>query len=253
MRFGLCGKISQIDEAEKLGFEYLEVPLNGLAAMTEEEFNQACNQVNQAKIKVERCNLLFPKTLALLQLNEKQQMEMLDYLETAFSRMHRLGADIAVFGSGKSRNLPSFMSYREGFERLVAVTRKTADVAAKYGITIAIESLNHDETNMLNTLIEGEMLVSVVSKDNVKLLSDMFHMVKNNEDFAEITMIREIVHTHIAIRDTRCYPVQCDPDIDAFFAALHQIGYQGTMSIEGKTEHMQEDSIRSLNTLRSYK
>lgn len=252
MRFGLCGKISQIAEAEKLGFEYLEVPLNGLASMTEEEFSLSCEQVDRAGIKVERCNLLFPKTMALLEQDERQQREMQDYLETAFARMRRLGADIAVFGSGKSRNIPASLGYREALGRLVAVTRTTADIAAKYGVAIAIETLNHAETNLLNILTEGEMLVTMVAKDNVKLLADMYHMVKNNEDFAEIVMIKEIVHTHIAIRDTRGYPVECDPDIDAFFSALHQIGYTGTMSIEGKTEHFEEDSIRSLKTMRSY-
>jgi sugar phosphate isomerase/epimerase len=252
MRFGLCGKITQIEDAEQLGFEYLEVALNGIATMSEEDFQKELMNVRKSRIRVEKCNLLFPKTMSLLQQTEEQLAEMQHYLETAFTRMQQLGADLVVFGSGKSRNLPTDMPFCEGFGKLVAITRLTADIAEKFGITIAIEGLNRDETNMVNTLIEGAMLVSAVDKKNVHMVVDMFHMAKNNENFNEIVMIKDFAHAHIAIRGTRGFPVERDCDTDAFFAALRQIGYDGTMSIEGKTENLKKDALASLQIIRSY-
>ena len=87
------------------------------------------------------------------------------------TRVQRMGGKIAVFGSGKSRNRPADMSYDSAFRRLVRLTRMTGEIAVQYDVTIVIEPLNRNETNMINSLGEGACLSAAVDHPRVRLLT----------------------------------------------------------------------------------
>jgi sugar phosphate isomerase/epimerase len=40
-------------------------------------------------------------------------------------------------------------------------------------------------------------------------------------------------------------------ELEAFFAVLKKIGYDGTMSIEGNSDNFERDALMGLNVLRS--
>jgi sugar phosphate isomerase/epimerase len=49
----------------------------------------------------------------------------------------------------------------------------------------------------------------------------------------------------------RGFPVQATSEVAAFFDALKKVGYNGTMSIEGKAQDLEKDAGMSLRALRS--
>ena len=251
MRFGICTGLDNLELVASSGFDYVELSLASLSAMTDEEFTKAVRKVQASGIKVERCNLLFPKTLRVIGL-EARPDAIRDYLVLAFDRMRRLGASMVVFGSGKSRSLDASQSYVEGFRELVGITRMTADIASEYGITIVIEELNRDETNMINSLVEAAALVAAVDRDNVAMLADLYHILKENEPMEHVTRVRDFKHVHIATSHGRCFPTIKEEEVASFFKALKVCGYNGTMSIEGRCEHLGEDARLALEILRSY-
>ncbi len=66
MKFGLCAKLEVMEKAAALGFDYLEPPVNGVAAMSEEAFGEALAQAKRIGLPCPAFNLLFPKTMQLL-------------------------------------------------------------------------------------------------------------------------------------------------------------------------------------------
>lgn len=251
MRFGICLGLDKIDLAEKLGFDYIEPPVNALAAMTEEDFAQTKARVGAASIRCECFNLLFPKTMTLLS-DEMTEDALREYLDGALSRVQALGGEIAVFGSGKSRNRPEGMPYNEAFRRLSRVFRIAGEVGANYGVTIVAEPLNRGESNMLCSMAEAAALCAAVDHPNVWMLSDYYHVMTDGEPISDVARLGGFAHTHIAAKAGRRYPL-ADAEGEqyrAFFAALAQSGYAGRMSIEGKTDDIETEGPVALAFLK---
>ncbi len=251
MRFGLCTDIRNVKMVEKCGYDYIDGKLNQIASFSDEEFAAVLSLMASSSLRMERASLLYPKTMALIG-SLYDEKAMVEYLRKAFGRMNALSCPLVVFGSGKSRMLPEGMKWTDGFLELVKVTQLTADIASEYGISIAIETLNRSETNMINTLTEGAALQAVVNRRNVGLLADAFHMRKECEDMKKIVSCSPLMHTHIALKDGRAYPTEKSEEVEEFFAVLGKVGYDGTMSIEGKSENVEEDSVKALSVLREY-
>ena len=249
MRFGLCTDIKNVKEVEQLGFDYIDGKLNQIALLEEEEFESILKLFKNQRLRMERAALLLPKTLSVMgdAYNEKQ---LRDYLSVAFDRMDKLGCNLVVFGSGKSRNFPPSMRWQDAFLSLVNVTKLIGEIALEHSIEIAIEPLNREETNMINTLCEGAALQAEVNMKNVGLLADSYHMRKEGEDLKRIIYCSPLVHTHIAMKEGRRYPTEAKAEVREFFSVLKEVGYDGTMSIEAKSDDWKSDSIKALKVLR---
>lgn len=251
MKFGLCTDIRNVREVQEAGFDYIEGKLNQFALWPEEEFRKALGLFDDAAIKMEAASLLLPKTMKVTG-REYDEEGLMSYLDTAFSRMDDLGCSLVVFGSGKSRMMDEGERWQDVFLRLVEVTRKIGLKAKEHGIAVAIEPLNRSETNMINTLSEGAALQAVVDLDNVGLLADAYHMRKEEEEMERIIRCSPLLHTHIAIKEGRGYPVEKSQEVEEFFSVLKAAGYVSRMSIEGKSEDWKNDGRKALEVLRGY-
>ncbi|MDR3192614.1 MAG: sugar phosphate isomerase/epimerase, partial [Treponema sp.] len=157
MKYGLCASLDDLELVERLGFDYIECPVSSIAAYSDEEFEKISATLKAGSLAVERVNVLFPRTIDLIG-PDADQKTMDDYLEKAFSRVKALGGTLAVFGSGKSRAIPEMYPFSKGYAELVRATKRIGEIASRYGITIAIEPLNREESNCINSLKEGAML-----------------------------------------------------------------------------------------------
>lgn len=248
MKFGLCAGLDKINEVASLGYDYIEPPVNGTATLSDEDFAAKLEMVKAAPIACEAFNLLFPKTMQVMLTPDE---EIAEYLHKAMSRVQQLGGKVAVFGSGKSRGIPEGWTYAQAFRRLVDVTRLTGEVAAQYGVVIVIEPLNRTETDTINSMAEGAALCAVVNHPNVQLLCDSFHVAKENEPFTDIVRLGGVSHVHVATKEGRRYPLTADEDLKALYAGLKASGYEGLISIEGKTDDMAADSPVALSVLKN--
>ena len=249
MKFGLCTGSENLEMAARLGFDYIECTVTSIEAMSSDDYNSFRSKVNQSSVKVERCNTLFPGTIRLVG-PEADKSKITAYLEKAFPRVKALGGNVVVYGSGKSRMFPSDMAYTDAFRELINVTRLTGQIAAEYGLTIAIEPLNRGETNCVNSLKEGAMLEAAADLLSVGLLADLYHILKEKEPFENIVSVKNLKHTHIALLEGRAFPTVRNSDVEAFFNALKQIGYNETMSVEGNADNLEKDAAAALKVLR---
>ncbi len=249
MKIGFCAKPDQISAVAAAGFDYIEPPVNYIAGLTEEAFSACLDAVEAAPIPAPSFNLLFPKTLLLLA-PETTDTQIREYLRGALSRVQRLGGKIAVFGSGKSRNRPEGMDYGDAFRRLVQVTRLTGEVAGEYDVTIVIEPLNRNETNMINSLGEGACLMAAVNHPRVKLLADFYHVALENQPVSDIERVCGIAHAHIATLAGRRVPVEPESGYAEMFAAMKRTNYSGLVSVEGKTDDLSADGPKAVQMLK---
>lgn len=250
MKFGLCAGLDSVAQVAALGFEYIELPVSGLAELTEEGFAQKRAEIEAVGIPCPCFNLLFPKTMTLLD-GSTDQAAIDAYLHRAFSRVRRVGGKVVVFGSGKSRNRPEGLSYGDAMRRLTEITRRVGELAGEYGITVVIEPLNRGESNMICSMAEGAALAAAVNHPHVALLADYYHVAVEGEPLTDIARLGGVTHTHIATRQGRKYPVERAGDqFELFFAQLKETGYTGYMSIEGKADSIEVDAPRALALLK---
>ncbi|HHY83758.1 MAG TPA: sugar phosphate isomerase/epimerase [Clostridiales bacterium] len=250
MKFGICTSINNISALEKMGFDYIETGVAGVASMSEDDFKAAVQLVNRSKIKCEACNGLFPPQIKLVGSGYSEGI-MVDYLKKAFHRIVQLGAQTVVLGSGSSRMIP--IDIGDGRNQLLNVFRVVGDIASEFGLIIAIEPLNKAETNIINSVKEGLDFVTELSHPNVYLLADFYHMRVENESMKVIMEAGlTIKHLHIANSNGRIYPRSVDEDdYKEFFKALSVIGYNARLSIEGGTENMMADGPVALSVLKT--
>jgi len=259
MRFGICGNlpahltegVESVERAFEYGYDYIEPALATVAAMPAEDFAALLARVKAQSIRVEACNIFFPRTLRLTGA-EVNWDAIQAYLETALARAGALGVKVIVFGSAGAKNVPEGFPYHEAWKQLVRVCRMAAEVAAKHGITIAIEPLNHKEANIVTSVAEGLALMQRVNRKEVRVLADYYHMGTDGEDLSILrTAGADLVHVHVARVDGRTFPTEKDAGLVEFFQQLKAAGYDGRVSIEGSTKDFAADAPRSLEVLRA--
>ena len=248
MKIGVCGGFDRLEDAKKAGYDYLELPASGVAAMTEEEFAQAQKTKQNTGLPTPAFNVLFPGTIDLM--GGSTDQEIRDYLEKCFSRVEKLGGETVVFGSGRSRNRPEGMTYAQAFRRLAEVTRMIGEAAARHGVTVVIEPLNRKESNMINSVAEAACLQAAADHPAVKVLADYYHVTMDGEPFEDILRVSGVSHVHIAAAISRLYPVAPEAGFEPFFDVLRRAGYSGSVSVEGRTDDFEKDAPAALRFLR---
>jgi D-psicose/D-tagatose/L-ribulose 3-epimerase len=84
------------------------------------------------------------------------------------------------------------------------------------------------------------------------LLIDYYHLRLEAEDPGIILEAGSAIrHVHFAESTGRVFPLASNPDYDAFFSNLRQIGYSGRCSIEAYSEDFSADAGPALAVLRA--
>lgn len=251
MRYGICTDIKNAELLKRSGFDYIELNVTKIMKMTEQEKLDGKRMLDDIGLPAETACVLFPKTVNMLDGTWKE-VYFRQYLEEAFKSLKLFHVKTVVFGSGKARMCHEGISFVDAYKRLVEALRITGETAWRYGMSISIEALSHAETNMINTLEAGAMLKCVVDDPHIGQLVDYYHVMCNNDPLSMISVIGDFNHMHIAAGVGRKYPLSHDGEqyLD-FFKELKKIGYDGRMSIEGKTENIEEDAPKALKFLRS--
>ena len=103
---------------------------------------------------------------------------------------------------------------------------------------------------MLNSLGEGACLMAAVNHPRVQLLADYYHVAVENQPVSDIERLSGITHAHIATAVGRRVPVEADPAYAEMFASMKRTGYQGLLSVEGKSDDLATDGPVSVRLLK---
>jgi sugar phosphate isomerase/epimerase len=218
-------------------------------SLTEEQFQLNLVRIKKTKCKVFLCNIFFPGRIKIAG-PEVDENRVLGYADTVFSRAKRAGIGFIILGSGGARRIPDGYDVKKAQADFALLCRKLAIVAGKYGIMIALESLQAAETNFLITLTSAAEVVRAVDHPNLKLNADIFHMMREGESPQSIVDAADIlVYCEIAEKEKRSFPGVMGDDFKPYLRALRKANYKGHIFIEGNTGNPGNDMPLSFKYL----
>ena len=264
MKFGCCLNmiastsdgigLEFIEKLAEIGFDYAELPLAEMMALSDDDFSKLKERVKKSGIACETCNNFFQKTVRLT--GKDVDMEtVMQYVEKALSRAQELHIERLVFGSGGAKNVPDGFPMEEGYKQVVELLKKINPIAKEKRITIVIEPLRKVECNLINTFEEGCQLAKDVDGDNVKVLVDFYHLTEEKEPVEHLLKYGKeyLQHVHFAYPKDRIYPSDInEADYRPFIKALKEIEYDLRISCEAYTDNFEESATLALAFLKKY-
>jgi sugar phosphate isomerase/epimerase len=250
MRIGCCCNIEDASIAYAAGFDFIECKVTSLLP---EESGDAVSTIlaqhKAAPVLVAAFNVFLPGAMKIVG-PTVDAARIGRYVDNALARVQEIGSEIIVFGSGVARAIPDGFPAEEARKQIIAFLHRVADAAEGTGITVVIEPLNRKESNVIHTVAEGAALAEAVSRFDIQVLADFYHMDEEQEPLAHILDYqRWVKHIHVADTGRRAPGLGHYPYAE-FADILRQSGYEGMVSIECRWENFQAEAAPALEFLR---
>ncbi len=248
MKYGVGTGIANYVLVQELGFDYIELPGNQMAFLTEEAFAEVKETIQNGRVKCCGFNAALPPEIVLC--GEGYDLEKAKaYAEILCQRGSELGIKAIGIGSPKSRKFKEGDDVNQAWKEVEEFMAMFADVAAKYQLILMYESLNKTESVFGLKIREGADLVQRLGRENLKIVFDIYHMNIENESEEELLYALPYVqHIHIAERvgEERRYPSE---DLYTYYKTMirHAMksGYDGAICTEAFDGDIKEGAIRS--------
>ena len=248
---GICGT-GHAEAAKAAGLDYLEANVTGflMPENSDEEF--AANKALAATITppIYSANGFFPGDIKIVG-PEADIERAVKYSQTALRRASEIGIKILVLGSSGSRSIPDGFSREEARKQFIDFLKRIAQDAEKNGVIVAIEPLQTEETNFINTVPEGAQIARETGSKYIAVIADLFHMARMKEPPEDIiNSADKLVHCHIAEVDERTAPGVKGDDFTPYLKALKSIKYDGRMSFECSWQDIDTQLPKAIQTMR---
>ena len=203
------------------------------------------NRITAAKIRVQSVNWFLPPELKVIGPEANDSMSY-QFLELALGRAEVLGAKAVVFGSPGSRSLPGGFSHQKGRDQMIAFCQICSEVIREhdFGMRIAVEHVNHTETNFINTFAQALSIVREVDRPEIGLAADFYHFAVEDESPEIMLEAADLIcAVQLANPVGRCFPKPGDliPGMESFFRHLIEIGYDSGVAIEATVKNLNSD------------
>jgi sugar phosphate isomerase/epimerase len=244
---GVCRSFGDAAVAKRSGLDYIEDGVQRFLVpdKPDADFQEILKAAGKADLPVRVCNGFLPASLRLTGPETKHE-EASAFAENAIRRAGASGIHILVLGSGGARKVPDGFDRHEARGQFIRFCRGLGPVARRHGVTIVLEPLNRNETNLLNSVAEGVSYVDAVGHPNVQLLADFYHMLQENEGPESLVLAgTRLRHCHIAEKKGRTPPGVDGDDFRPYFKALRQVGYQGGLSFECRWTDFETELTRA--------
>lgn len=251
MLYGWCRPVNDASLLHELGFDFLECSIVSLHLEKEGELESQLSLYTDSPIPVRAFNSFFPGDMPVVGPSVDPE-RVRRYIARTADALDRIGAQIAVLGSGKARNIPDGCERARAEEQFLQVLNWIAEDFAGTAITLAIEPLNRKECNWLQTVAEAVHVAKQVNRPEIRVLADFYHMDEEAEPLQTLLENKDwIAHIHLA--DTgRKSPGTGHYPYESFFAYLKQAGYNGMVSAECKVDDLRAELPASLAFMKKH-
>ena len=237
MKFGVCASYQEVATLQERPFDYLEENVQRFLVpeQSQAQFERLAHEVRALALPIEACNGMLPADMSLIATPQKQvnTVRVERYIKTMLQRAEQVGVRVIVFGSGQARACPPGYDSSNAVQQLGVHLATWNEWGRKHGVSIALEPLRYEETNIINTVTEGGALVTKHILSGATLLIDTYHMGCNGEKPTDILPWTALIsHVHVAEKPGRAAPGHYGEDLRPYFAALHEGCYDQRISIE---------------------
>jgi sugar phosphate isomerase/epimerase len=234
MQLGLCLHPADLAGFQELPFDFIEGHVqNFLKPETPDaEFAPLAASARASRRPMPSVNCFLPGDLKVTG-PSVDAARLAKYTDKAFARAKSIGLTTIVFGSAGARQVPGGWSAARGFEQYVEALKIVGPLGQQHGVTIVVEPLNRGECNLVNTIDEGAEAVQRCNHPNVRLLVDIFHMLRNGETPDPIVKHAALItHSHVAENQDRAAPGTKNEDFRPFLRALKKATLCQRLAIE---------------------
>lgn len=159
---------------------------------------------------------------------------------------------VMVFGSPKQRSSTGGLSPAEAKKYFVEGLAGLAEHAAQRGVTVLVEALSPNQTDVVTSLAEAVEVVNTINHPAIRTMFDTHNAVAETEphDVLVDRYFDLIRHVHVNEMDGR-RPGLGDYDFKPVLRVLQRRNYQGWVSLEafdftGGPDKVVEESLRYL-------
>ncbi|MCY2951936.1 MAG: sugar phosphate isomerase/epimerase [Planctomycetota bacterium] len=144
-----------------------------------------------------------------------------------------LGGKVMVIGSPKQRSLLPGVTPEQAMGFAVEVYGAALEIAAKRGVTLAIEPLTPKETDFINTAAEGIELIQRIGHPSFRLHLDVKAMSAEAKPIPDVIRASAKHLAHFHVNDPNLLgPGMGEVRYEPIIAALREVGYDGWLSVE---------------------
>lgn len=240
MKLGIAGvrpgQYDRLTIAKQIGYDFVETSLAASKDWGHEEVAEFASFLDSISLNCISTNGMFPPDIKLIG-KEADHAKISEYLNESFEKIAPLNTKVCVLGSGGARRTPDGYSLDKAYDEFAQLIAEViSPIFDKFGKVLAIEPLNYDECNIVNTVADSMRVVKAVNKPSVFTLIDFYHVRKNGEDIESFAQYKGYIkHVHVAsFNNKRLYPRPYDgEDYKAFFDVLRRADYkEQNVSIE---------------------
>ena len=199
--------------------------------------------------------LLTPKGLHLTTEDAALREKSWSYLGRLIDFCGDLGGPVMILGSPYQRNARDGQSVEGALDRLAEGLGRLAPRAAEREVTLLMEAVSSQETNVVTTLEEAVRVVDSVGHPNVQTMFDFHNAADQGGDFLSLPerYFQKIRHVHVNEVDGR-HPGTGEIDFARVLQLMKDRGYEGWVSLEvfdfeAGPERIERESIDYLRSV----
>ncbi len=241
--YSVCGKLADYPAIVAAGYDYIELNANDFLIPEENKsvFQKNVKQIKQDNVKVISCVDFIPDHMPMVG-SEPKHDEIIARAKIVFNRARTAGVEYMVFNS----HVPDGFDRKEATSQFITICKRLGDLAKRDKLTVIIEPFGNGDSELINSLQDGVEIIKEIDNDNIRLLCDISHMMRNNE------LAEEIVKYGSYIRHCRVdiSPEARTDNFTAYFNALRQINFRGCVSVNNKQGKFDEHLATALQHIR---
>jgi sugar phosphate isomerase/epimerase len=246
MKFGICNEIFQgwslpdtFAYAKKAGYDFVEIApftvAKSVTDISQEERARIKQQAADAGIGISGIHWVLVQTegLYLTSPDPEVRARTARYFVELVNFCADLGGKRIIVGSPKQRNLQPGVSYEQAWAFAAEVFRDAVKRAEECEVVICFEPLAPSETDFVNTAEEGIRFAKQFASPAMSVIIDVKAMSSEAKPVPQI--IRESAgnFAYFHANDPNLKgPGFGDMDFVPIGQALHEIGYDGVVSVE---------------------
>lgn len=245
---GIGTDFVNLPEVAGLGFDYVELPLDALAALPEADFREFADYAEGRGLKVRALDRMLPEDLPITGAGVNATA-LHGYLAHAMGRARQLGAKVLVLDAAKSRAVPEDGDYPFAWRQLGNFLRLVQGHARECGMTVALEPLRKADCSLLNLVSEATLIAGLLQLSSVGVCAHWGSMSMASEPMSALRRAAPLLrHVHIGNALNRALPRPGDgEDYGRMLETLSDIGYDGGVTLTGSiTESFAEDARAAL-------
>jgi len=253
VKLGIRTDFLNLPEVAALGFDYVEIPLDALAALSEADFSDFVDYVDGNRIPVIACSDMLPGDLPITGADVNASA-LHGYLKHALGRAHRLGVKVVALDAAKSRAVSEDADFPFAWRQLGNFLRLCQGHAHECGVTVCLEPLRKADCSLMNLVSEATLIAGLLQLSNIAVAAHWGHMSMASEPMSALWRAAPLLrHVHLENALTRRLPAPGDgEDYGRMLSPLNTMGYTGGISLCGTiTQTFPQDAAAGLEYIRT--